>query len=183
MGEVAETGHRAHRVSFELPCNQQRCSHPGWSPAALQPYQSGGMTTPGPNSPHPPRWSSARTDSCAGRRTLLLLLLPTGLRFHLRGPQPGCNYKPGRGPIPLPPQLLPAPPSPRPVVPMQGDRERPLSFPVREARGGGEGGGQEPWVLLDTQPSSEEGQHLKAPSEPLEIPGSAGRSQFWGCCG
>lgn len=110
-----DTGATGSHLSF--PHNQQRCSHPGWSPAALQPYQSGGMTTPGSNSPHPPRWSGARTDSCAGRRTLLLPLLPTGLRFRLPGPQPGCNYKPGRGPISLPPQLLPAPPSPRPVVP------------------------------------------------------------------
>lgn len=53
---------------------------------------------------------------------LLLPLLPTGLRFRLLGPRLGCNYKPGRGPIPLPPQLLPASPSPSPVVPMQGDR-------------------------------------------------------------
>lgn len=101
----------------------------------------GGVRTPGPNSPHPPRWSGARTDSCAGRRTLLLPLLPTGLKFRLRGPRPGCNYKPGRGPIPLPAQLLPASPSPSPVVPVQGDRGRPLSCPESEAQGGGGGGG------------------------------------------
>lgn len=169
------TGHRGLQGLIRAPQPSAEMFTGRMEPAALQPYQSGGMRTPGLNSLHPRRWSGARTDSCAARRTLLSLL-PTGLRFRLRGPRLGCNYKPGRGPSPLPPQLFQVSPSPSPVVPMQGDRGRPLSCPVREAGEEEEEAG--------TSPGVRKGSSLRPPqAPPLEIPGSAVRSQIWGSWG